>query len=780
MLTVTITGRHLLSRPLEVKVGVLPQVIGASLSAYACLSAATPVDATGEPVTVPTSGGQSDDWTNRSYQPADLWALRPLQPQIPPRTAPHPVDAFLLLRQPSGLAPAPHADRRTLIRRISFDLNGLPPTPESIDRFLADRRSDAYQRLVDRLLASPRYGEQWGRHWLDVVRYADSSGFANDFLRPNAWRYRDYVIRSFNSDKPYDQFVLEQIAGDELNPDSSEHKVAVGFLRMGPWEHTGMSVARVTRQLFLDDVTNSIGQVFLGQVLRCARCHDHKFDPIPTRDYYAIQAVFATTQFAEVDAAFLPDENTDGFSAHRRYHRLRADANRALMTSLPKQRITPNDFGRDRLGRKWKVLITWAADTYRPIAFSVYNGPATSRKRVFSRLRKPSPKNTARPETTAVLNGGDVFSPGDPVTPGAISATGLAAGFPNSLNGRRTALARWITRPDNPLTARVIVNRIWQGHFGRGLAANPNNFGATGQKPTHPRLLDWLASQLISNGWSIKTLHRLIVSSAAYRRSSTHPRTDTLDQLDPDRSSYSVFRPRRLAAEEIRDAMLAVSGELNTTPGGLPARPDINLEAALQPRMIMGTFAPSYVPDPLPAQRNRRTIYALKLRGQRDPFLATFNQPGPDASCERRDTSNVTPQVFALFNSRESSDRALALAARVLRTTDSDRQAIDLLFRLAFGRHAAPAEHTAALGHWNDSTTLQNQLPSAGQLTHPQSITRRANEENTGEPFTFTETLFEYRDYVPDLQPHQVDARTRGLAQLCLVLLNANEFLYIY
>ncbi|MFP6703224.1 MAG: DUF1549 domain-containing protein, partial [Planctomycetaceae bacterium] len=188
------------------KVWVLPQLIGVSLSAYACLSAATPVDATGEPVTVSTSGGQSDDWTNRRYQAADLWALRPLQPQLPPRTAPHPVDAFLLLRQPSGLSPAPHADRRTLIRRLSFDLNGLPPTPESIDRFLSDRRSDAYQRLVDRLLASPRYGEQWGRHWLDVVRYADSSGFANDFLRPNAWRYRDYVIRSFNSDKPYDQF----------------------------------------------------------------------------------------------------------------------------------------------------------------------------------------------------------------------------------------------------------------------------------------------------------------------------------------------------------------------------------------------------------------------------------------------------------------------------------------------------------------------------------------------------------------------------------------------
>ena len=754
---------------------VLTLVVSACLGMLACLQAAEPAD--GE--TVRTSGGQSDEWTNRRYKPSDLWAYRPLRRPTPPATASHPIDAFILSRHPRGLTTAAPADRATLIRRLTFDLTGLPPTPGSINRYRLDRHPDAYRRLVDRLLASPRYGEQWGRHWLDVVRYADSSGFANDFLRPNAWRYRDYVIRSFNSDKPYDHFVLEQIAGDELKPADPEHHVAVGFLRMGPWEHTGMSVAKVTRQLFLDDVTNSVGQVFLGHVLRCARCHDHKFDPIPTRDYYSIQAVFATTQFAEVDAAFLPAENTRGFEAHRKYHRLRADANGRMLASLPATRVTPNDFGRDRLGRKWRVLFNWAGDSYRPIAFSVYNGPGRPRRRVFSRQRRVPLPARVRPRGSSVLDGGDVFSAGDPVRPGVISATGLPATIPASFGGRRTALARWITHPDNPLTARVIVNRIWQGHFGRGLAAHPNNFGASGKPPTHPLLLDWLASEFLANGWSIKSLHRLIVTSSAYRRSSTHPDLPTLDRLDPGRTSYCVFRPRRLAAEEIRDAMLAVSGELNPKPGGLPARPDMNLEAALQPRMIMGTFAPSYVPDPLPEQRNRRTIYALKLRGQRDPFLATFNQPGPDSSCERRDTSNVTPQVFALFNSQESSDRALALAARVLKATNSDHQAIDLAFRLAFGRHAEAAEQAAALAHWNDSTRLQVRQP-ATQQTLPTTITRRANEENTGEVFTFTETLFEYRDYVPDLQPHQVDARTRGLAQLCLALLNANEFLYVH
>ena len=754
---------------------VLPLVVSGCLGLLTCLQGAEPAE--GE--TVRTSGGQSDDWTNRSYKPSDLWAYRPLRRPTPPATAPHPIDAFILAKHPRGLPTAPPADRATLIRRLTFDLTGLPPTPAAIIHYRLDRRPDAYRRLVERLLASPRYGEQWARHWLDVVRYADSSGFANDFLRPNAWRYRDYVIRAFNTDKPYDRFVLEQIAGDELKPDDPEHQVAVGFLRMGPWEHTGMSVARVTRQLFLDDVTNSVGQVFLGHVLRCARCHDHKFDPVPTRDYYSIQAVFATTQFAEVDAEFLPSENTRGFNAHRKYHRLRADANGRMLAGLPARRVTPNDFGRHRLGRKWRVLFNWAADSYRPIALSVYNGPGTPSRRVFSR-QKPVPLPARdRPRHSSVLDGGDVFSPGDPVTPGVISATGLPATIPTSFGGRRTALARWITHPDNPLTARVIVNRIWQGHFGRGLAAHANNFGASGKPPTHPLLLDWLASEFTAHGLSIKSLHRLIVSSWAYRRSSTHPDPTTLARLDPDHTSYCVFRPRRLAAEEIRDAMLAVSGELNPKPGGLPARPDMNLEAALQPRMIMGTFAPSYVPDPLPEQRNRRTIYALKLRGQRDPFLATFNQPGPDSSCERRDTSNVTPQVFALFNSRESSDRSLALAARLLEETDSDHQAIDLAFQLTFGRHPEAAEQAAALAHWKNSIRLQAQPPAKPQ-TMPTTITRRANEENTGEVFTFTETLFEYRDYVPNLQPHQVDARTRGLAQLCLVLLNANEFLYVH
>ena len=351
-------------------------------------------------VQVQTSGGLSEEWTNREYAPENLWAYQPVKrPNLPTKTA-NPIDAFIGEQLPKGLKPAPLANRLTLIRRVTFDLTGLPPTPKEIDNFIKDQKPGAYGRLLERLLASTHYGEQMGRHWLDVVRYADSGGFANDFERPNAWRYRDYVIRAFNSDTPYDQFVREQIAGDELDAKNVENLIAVGFLRMGPWEQTGMAVARVTRQFFLDDVTDSVGQVFLGHALQCARCHDHKFDPLPTRDYYSMQAVFANTQFAEVNAAFQPSENTGGFGTHKKYHQLRNDENKRMLGGLPKKRVSPNDFGRERLGSKWSKLFSWGYDRYRPIAFTVYNGKTRFPKNVASRQQKPAinPRTKMVPE----------------------------------------------------------------------------------------------------------------------------------------------------------------------------------------------------------------------------------------------------------------------------------------------------------------------------------------------------------------------------------------------
>jgi len=787
-----------------------------------------------EGVQVETSGGLSEAWEERRYEPEDLWAYQPVErPEVPEirgqgsedsrqKTEENPIDAFIEARLAErALEPAPQAEPRTLVRRATFDLLGLPPKPEEVTAFLEaweDDSEKAWRDLIDRLLDSPHYGEQWGRHWLDVTRYADSSGFANDYQRPNAWRYRDYVIRAFNEDKPYDEFVREQIAGDEIGDrEDIEGLIATGFLRMGPWEHTGMSVAKVTRQQFLNDVTDSVGKVFLAHSLRCARCHDHKFDPVPTRDFYRMQAVFATTQFAEVKTGWLPEENRSGMKADRRLLEKREKANDAMLAELaekqdayeaewfaerglpyetreeakkagvkdlPSRRLfeEPNEFGRERIGRKWEKRFSWEMDRYEPIAFTVYNGKTRYPRNVQSRIRMPeNPMKQGKLEETAILAGGDTFSPTEPVEPGVLSAVpgGLEYEVPETVGGRRTALANWIADPDNSLTSRVMVNRIWQWHFGKAIAGNPNNFGATGKKPTHPELMDWLASEFVARDWSMKSMHRLIMTSDAYRRASRHPDPSSVREADPEGASYAVFEPRRLAAEELRDAMLAVSGELNREVGGIPVRPDMNLEAALQPRMIMGTFAPSWAPNPQAERRHRRTIYALKLRGHRDPFLEVFNQPGSDNSCERRDTSNVTPQVFTLFNSEESTDRALAFADRVLEESRGDEDAVRRAFQLAYGRTPAAEEMRWALDHWNRMRERHAGLDIEPR-EYPTEVTRSANEENTGEIFTFTERLFGYENYEHDLRYADVDDRTAALADLCLVLFNSNEFVYVY
>lgn len=778
-----------------------------------------------EGVIVKTSGALSDEWANRRYKLEDLWAYQPIKrTELPGAAGESPLDGFIDAKlNELGLNPAPGADAATLIRRATFDLTGLPPSPDEVTAFVAATENDAdaaWTELVERLLASPHYGEQWGRHWLDVVRYADSSGYANDYERPNTWRYRDYVIRAFNDDKPYDRFIREQIAGDEITArEDPEALVATGFLRMGAWEHTGMSVAKVTRQLFLDDVTDSVGQVFLAHALQCAKCHDHKFDPVPTRDYYSMQAIFATTQFTEVVTEWIEGENLGGMDEDRHYHELRKRENDRLIAALEEKQKAyeaawfagqglpwksvaaakkagvkelpagklfekPEEFGRERIGRKWEERLGWELDRYEPFAFTVYNGKTRAPKGSDKRLGMPAdPMKEGELEKTAILGGGDPFSPTEPVAPAVLSAVpgGLDYEVPTTPGGRRTALANWIADPGNTLTARVMVNRIWQHHFGRGIAGNPNNFGATGKKPTHPELLDWLASEFMAKGWSVKAMHRLVMNSAAYRRAASHPDPAVVSEKDPTATSYAVFTPRRLSAEEIRDAMLAVSGELNPDVGGIPIRPDRNMEAALQPRMIMGTFAPSYTPNPKPEQRNRRTVYAHKTRGHRDPFLETFNQPGSEMSCELRDSSNVTPQVFMLFNSEESMDRSLAFANRVLHECqgEPEEKAVTRAFELAFGRAPGSEEIGLALAHWTAMVKEQEKITWQPR-SYPAEVVREANEENTGEVFAFTERLFTFEDYVHDLQPHEVDARTRAFADFCLVLFNSNEFAYVY
>ena len=347
-----------------------------------------------------------------------------------------------------------------------------------------------------------------------------------------------------------------------------------------------------------------------------------------------------------------------------------------------------------------------------------------------------------------------------------------------TITGRRRALADWITNEHNPLTARVMANRVWQWTTGVALAGNPNNFGATGKKPTDPALLDWLSAEFVERRWSVKHLQRLILNSRAYRRSTRHLDPNAVATNDPDGRSYAAFRPRRLSAEELRDAMLSASGELNPSLGGVPVRPEIHPDVALQPRQVMGTFAPAWAPSPGRPQRHRRTLYALKLRGLRDPFLEVFNAPTPDVSCESREVSIVAPQAFALFNGESTQARALAFAARLLTRSKTPGDAVDLGFRLALGRHPTRAERESCLTHWAAMTARHEGLTFVKPKPR-NAVTREAVEENTGERFTFTEHLPSALDFVPDLHPADVSPEVRGLMEVCLVLFNTNEFLYV-
>ncbi|MCA9006895.1 MAG: PSD1 domain-containing protein, partial [Planctomycetaceae bacterium] len=615
-------------------------------------------------IAMSTSGGQSPTWTNRTYEPEDIWAYQPIQRSPVPWQAlskkqssqRNPIDAFIQqkLKQQQLIA-SPPAEKKTLIRRATYDLTGLPPTLKQIRDFenAPDQRS--WSKFIKQLMESPQYGEQMTQMWIDVVRYADTSGFANDYERPNAWRYRDYLVRSFNADKPYDKFIIEQLAGDELDPDDSELLIATGFLRSGPWEHTGMSVAAVTRQLFLDDITQSVGVSFLAHSFRCAKCHDHKFDPVPTRDYYRIQAVFAPVQFADRKVEYQPYENISGFAdmkarterllaetqAQQQQFKEKTDAAIAAwlkengyknlkqvaadkrppqrwfgLTELEKSLLKINNKRIDYFERELK--------RYEPYAFSGYNGPPNNYRSTKTVNLIPNAKQQqGEIQQTFILAGGAITAPTDKVTPGVLSAMAGSNStsepnawntIPQSTAGRRLALARWIASSNNTLTARVIVNRIWQMHFGTGLVATPNNFGQKGAKPSHPELLDWLATWFMDHGWSIKQLHHLIMTSDTYQQSSFPVDAARVQTVDPNNRLLSHFPTRRMTAEQLRDSLLSMTGELNPEMGGPGVFPEINWEVALQPRHIMGSVAPAYQPMPLPRQRNRRTLYAFRYR----------------------------------------------------------------------------------------------------------------------------------------------------------------------
>ena len=786
---------------------------------------------TEEGVIANTSGGLSDDWTYRRYRPEDLWAFRPIQEIVVPESAAsHPIDFFIQSRlADASLVPAAEADALTLLRRARFDLTGLPPEPQEIHEFQLAWQSDrdqAWSDLIDSLLASPAYGERWGQHWLDVTRYADTGGYSNDYERSNMWRYRDYVIRSFNNDKPYNEFVVEQLAGDELweqqpaGERDPELLVATGFLRMGPWD-PAMVKNSEARQIYLDDVVNAVGQTFLSTTLRCVKCHDHKFDPIPTRDYYRIYAAFAGTQLAERPAAFLPGENQEGIEEGRTLvQRLLEFASSEKQRLYDKQEAAAREWYREhnlpyaspddrknldddlkpprhvglshveegqlKVREQDEWIWTRRLERYEPMVQSVYNGndPAFLNAR---KLRMPKSVRQDVQLVSYIYTGGSLEAPGQEVRPGILSAVGVPVDptaedpfvINTGLNGRRLALARWIANDRNPLTSRSIVNRIWQHHFGRPLAGNPNNFGVKGAKPTHPELLDWLAADFVNNGWTMKRLHKLIMMSTAYRRSASHPEIDHLQNTDPDNALLAYFPTRRLTAEELRDSMLQITGELNPAMGGLPVMPEMNMEVALQPRMIQFSIAPAYQPSRTPQQRNRRSIYAYRVRGQADPFLEIFNQPNPNESCEVRDAASVSPQAFTLLNSDVMTDRSIAFAIRLQKEADTVNGQIKRAFMLSLGRLPSEVEQVRLADYVGRMIQYHRRVqPDA--TTYPIEITRSLVEEFSGKPFEYKEILPVFETYVPDKKPSDVSPEVRAMADLCLLLFNSNEFVYVY
>jgi len=579
-----------------------------------------------------------------------------------------PIDALILARlKREGLRPAPAADRRTLIRRLYFDLLGLPPAPAEVEAFARDRSPKAYENLIDRLLASPQYGERWGQHWLDLVRFAETDGFEYDTHRRDAWRYRDYVIRAFNNDKPYDRFLLEQLAGDEISPKEDETLIAAGFNRLAPLrKNAGNQEVASSRNEVLTEMTNIVGAALLGVTLGCARCHDHKFDPFRQSDYYRLQAFFAATYENDVPKASAEE---------RAAWRAKAEPIEREIKQVRAAMKGATGDGRAMLAKKLEDLQDKMPEPL-PALFSVSD-------------------DASRRSEIHLLARGDYQNKGDAVgmrVPGVLLPEGSPE-LPASTSHPRWELAKWIIDPENPLTARVMVNRIWQWHFGKGIVATPNDFGRMGSRPTHPELLEYLANEFVAGGFSMKHMHRLILLTNTYRQSSNPPDSAAARQKDPDNKLLWKFDRRRLDAEEIRDAMLAVSGTLNLKAGG----PSVMVP--IQNELIQALYKPSqWRVSPDPAEHNRRSVYLIAKRNLRLPFLEVFDAPDTQVSCPRRESSTHAPQALELLNGDLANRQAEAFAARLEREAGRSRtRQVDLAFRLAAGRLPNERERRLAL-----------------------------------------------------------------------------------
>ena len=622
-----------------------------------------------------------------------------------------PIDAFIAAGlETAKLAPAPQADRRTLIRRLSYDLTGLPPTPEEVDAFVADQDPAAYEKLVDKLLASPHYGERWGRHWLDVVRFAETNGYERDGIKPYAWRYRDYVIRSFNADKPFDQFVREQIAGDELAKTKwdADAVVASGYHRLGVWDDEPADPLQA-RYDELDDIVATTAQTFLGMTMNCARCHDHKIDPVPQRDYYRFLAFFADIPRMSNDRNVRSANSLADISSpeHKKAYEAEFQQRQKEIEELTRQMVVIEDAAIRKMsaeeqraaeGLDRPQVVNKIKGFLSEAEFKAYNGLKRKRQDLEKR---PDPRQDlalsinnpiVRPQPTHILARGNPHSPAAEVTPGfpaVLTSTDPklpAVDDQKKLVGRRSALADWIASPTNPLTARVFVNRLWQHHFGRGLVSTPNDFGQYGERPTHPELLDWLANDFVAGGWKIKRFHKLICMSATYRM-SCRPDDKAL-QADPSNQLLWRYPIRRLSAEELRDSMLDVAGLLNRRMFGESVYPPIPKEV-LAGQSIPGNGWPFSNKD----DSNRRSVYVHVKRSLRLPILSMYDQADTDTSCPSRYVTTVPTQALSLFNGKFTHDTAAAFAARLKKDEPTDEQArVRRAVRLTTGRSPSQDE----------------------------------------------------------------------------------------